>query len=53
MKKKSKELNVDFIGGQNDPLTREEQLAISSFLTQIKKKHKKKKVKQKLEKQSA
>lgn len=37
-KTKSKELNVDFIGGQ-EPLTQEEQLAISTYF----KNHKKKK----------
>lgn len=38
-KTKSNELNVDFIGGQ-EPLTIEEQLAISAFF----KNHKKKKL---------
>ena len=38
MKNKLKELNVDFIGGQ-EPLTKEEELAISLFI----KKHKEKK----------
>ncbi|MBL0316695.1 MAG: hypothetical protein IPP69_13250 [Flavobacteriales bacterium] len=37
-KSKSKKLNVDFIGGQ-EPLTQEEQLAISTYF----KNHKKKK----------
>ncbi len=41
MKNKSKELDVDFIGGQDNPLTKEEQLAISSFIKQLKKKHSK------------
>lgn len=36
-KTKSNELNVDFIGGQ-EPLTREEQLAISAFFKNQKKK---------------
>ncbi len=31
MKNKLKELNVDFIGGQ-DPITKEEELAISEFI---------------------
>ncbi len=31
MKNKLKELNVDFIGGQ-DPMTKEEEFAISEFL---------------------
>ena len=31
MKNKSKELDVDFIGGQK-PMTREEELAISKFI---------------------
>lgn len=37
-KNKTKELVVDFIGGQNDPLTKEEQLAISAFIKQLKEK---------------
>ncbi|MEN9447474.1 MAG: hypothetical protein RJA25_764 [Bacteroidota bacterium] len=36
MKNKIKELDVDFIGGQNNPLTQEEQLAISNFIKQLK-----------------
>ena len=32
MKQKTKELDVDFIGEQNQPLTREEQLEISVFI---------------------
>jgi hypothetical protein len=51
MKKKAKELDVDFIGGQNNPLTSEEQLAISRFIMQLTKKQLKKKGKQKLVKQ--
>ena len=31
MKRKSKELDVDFIGGQN-PMTKEEEKAISEFI---------------------
>ena len=36
MKKRAKELDVDFIGGQNNPLTKEEQLAISAFIKKMK-----------------
>lgn len=32
MKNKTKELDVDFIGGQNNPLTKEEEMAISDFI---------------------
>lgn len=38
MKNKLKELDVDFIGGQNKPLTEEEELAISNFIKRSKKK---------------
>ncbi|MBS1738739.1 MAG: hypothetical protein JSS98_19335 [Bacteroidetes bacterium] len=38
MKNKSKELDVDFIGGQNKPLTKEEQLSISAFIKESKEK---------------
>jgi hypothetical protein len=41
MKTKSKELDVDFIGGQDTPLTKEEQLAISAFIKQLKEKQNK------------
>ncbi len=41
MKTKSKELDVDFIGGQDKPLTKEEQLAISTFIKQLKEKQNK------------
>lgn len=37
MKTKLKELEVDFIGGQDKPLTKEEQLTISAFIKQLKK----------------
>lgn len=37
MKNKLKELDVDFIGGQ-EPLTKEEELAISAFIKANKKK---------------
>lgn len=43
MKKRIKELEVDFIGGQNDPLTKEEQLSISDFIKQLKEKRSTKK----------
>ena len=32
MKNKNKELDVDFIGGQDKPITKEEELAISAFI---------------------
>ncbi len=32
MKNKPKELDVDFIGGQHQPITKEEELAISEFI---------------------
>lgn len=38
MKTKSKELDVDCIGGQDKPLTKEEQSAISAFIKQLKEK---------------
>jgi len=38
MKNRTKELDVDFIGGQGNPLTKEEQLAISVFIKQLKEK---------------
>jgi len=38
MKTKSKELDVDFIGGQDKPLTKEEQSAISAFIKHLKEK---------------
>ncbi len=40
MKNEIKELNVDFIGGQNSPLTKEEEKAISDFIRSRKKKRK-------------
>ncbi len=48
MKIKSKELNVDFIGGQNSPLTNEEEKAISAFIIASKDKRNIKKAKKKL-----
>ncbi len=38
MKNHPKELNVDFIGGQNKTLTKEEQLAITAFISKLKEK---------------
>jgi hypothetical protein len=35
-KTKSKELDVDFIGGQGKQLTKDEQLAISAFIEKLK-----------------
>ena len=32
MKNKLKELDVDFIGGQQHPITKDEELAISNFI---------------------
>ncbi|WP_152270720.1 hypothetical protein [Agriterribacter humi] len=40
MKNKSKELDVDFIGGQQQPITKEEELAISDFIRKQKAKRK-------------
>ena len=55
MKNKSKELDVDFIGGQNKPLTKEEQLSISAFIKELKEKRVKynKRKSKKLDKQLA
>ena len=36
MRRKTKELDVDFIGEQNQPLTKEEQLSISAFFQKLK-----------------
>lgn len=44
MKKKVKELDVDFIGGQNNSLTKEEQQAISAFIRADKEKRNRKKI---------
>jgi hypothetical protein len=38
MKNKHLELEVDFIGGQNKPLTKDEELAISAFIKASKEK---------------
>ena len=40
MKNKAKELDVDFIGGQNNPLTKEEENTISAFIRAGKEKRK-------------
>ncbi|MCO5240712.1 MAG: hypothetical protein M9904_11730 [Chitinophagaceae bacterium] len=40
MKSKTKELDVDFIGGQDKPLTKEEEKAISDFIRTAKEKRK-------------
>ncbi len=42
MKNKIKELDVDFIGGQDKPLTKEEAQEISNFIKQLKEKRLKK-----------
>ncbi len=36
MKNKIKELDVDFIGGQQQPITKEEEFAISAFISKQK-----------------
>ena len=38
MKNKRKELDVDFIGGQQQPITKEEEKAISEFIRKQKEK---------------
>jgi hypothetical protein len=38
MKNRLKELDVDFIGGQQQPITKEEELAISAFILASKEK---------------
>lgn len=38
MRNKTKELDVDFIGGQDKPLTKEEAQEISNFIKQLKEK---------------
>lgn len=38
MKNKLKELDVDFIGGQQQPITKEEELEISAFIRASKEK---------------
>ncbi len=44
MKNKLTELDVDFIGGQDKPLTKEEQLAISAFIKADKEKRRLKEI---------
>lgn len=55
MKSRTKELDVDFIGGQGKPPTKEELLAISTFIKQMKEKRDKhtKRKPPKIEKQPA
>ncbi len=48
MKSKIKELDVDFIGGQKKPLTKEEEKAISDFIRADKEKRKLKETRNKL-----
>lgn len=50
MKSKLKELEVDSIGAQRKPLTKEEQAAISAFLQELKEQRRSKTVKLSLEK---
>ncbi len=38
MRTPTKELDVDFIGGQGKPLTKEEQLSTSAFIKKLKEK---------------
>ncbi len=40
MKNKAKELDVDFIGGRSNPMTKEEEKAISDFIRADKEKRK-------------
>jgi len=47
MKNKTKELDVDFIGGQDNPLTKEEELAISNFIRAYKEKRELKELRKK------
>ncbi len=47
MKNKTKELDVDFIGGQNNPLTKEEEVAISNFIRADKEKRRLKELRKK------
>jgi hypothetical protein len=47
MKNKTKELEVDFIGAQNNPLTKDEELAISNFIRANKEKRKLKELRKK------
>lgn len=45
MKHRTKELDVDFIGGQDNPLTKEEEKAISDFIRADKEKRRLKEAK--------
>jgi hypothetical protein len=47
MKNKAKELDVDFIGGQNNPLTKEEEKAIRDFIRADKEKRRLKELRKK------
>jgi hypothetical protein len=47
MKNKTKELDVDFIGGQANPMTKEEELTISYFIRAYKEKRKLKELRKK------
>ena len=47
MKIKTKELDVDFIGGQDNPLTKDEELAISNFIRAFKEKRELKEIRKK------
>ena len=51
MRRKIKELDVDFIGEQNKPLTKKEQLEISVFIQNLKKERRNKNIILKNEKQ--
>jgi hypothetical protein len=51
MKNKTKELDVDFIGGQ-EPLTQAEELMISKFIKMLKKNSDKKRLRTKRAKQT-
>ena len=48
MKNKARELDVDFIGGQNNPLAKEEEKAIRDFIRADKEKRKLKELRKKL-----
>lgn len=47
MKNRKKELDVDFIGGQSKPLTKEEERAISDFIRVDKEKRRLKELRKK------
>ena len=52
MKNKLKELDVDFIGGQQQPITKDEELAISAYIRASKEKRQLKAVRKKKTKRS-